>query len=183
MTCRNHASFRLLTVARRGSCGPTRELTCSAPSCWSRAPSPKCGRSFRRHLLDPRIAYFGSLENKTNSWMRRKINFLVGPQELLPAIVKRRKLQWLGHVTHHDSLSKTILWTVGGAAVSRRNAGWTTSNSGGSLLMPELLVIRASAEKARRRLLLSHPSCSPDDSARRATELNSDIARTIVYAV
>ena len=26
VTCPNHASFRLLTVARRGSCGPTRKL-------------------------------------------------------------------------------------------------------------------------------------------------------------
>ena len=26
VTCPNHASFRLLTAARRGSCGPTREL-------------------------------------------------------------------------------------------------------------------------------------------------------------
>ena len=26
VTCPNHASFRLLTIARKGSCGPTREL-------------------------------------------------------------------------------------------------------------------------------------------------------------
>ena len=30
-------------------------------------------------------------------------------KEALPATVKRRKLAWFGHITRHDSLSKTIL--------------------------------------------------------------------------
>ena len=33
---------------------------------------------------------------------------LVGPQEPLLATVKRWKLAWFGHITRHDSLSKTI---------------------------------------------------------------------------
>ena len=49
------------------------------------------------------------LEHKTNDWVQSKINFLVGPREPFLAIVKRRKLAWFGHVTRHDSLSKTIL--------------------------------------------------------------------------
>ena len=57
-----------------------------------------------RKLL--RIFY---LEHKTSIWVWSKINFLVGPEECLLAIVKRRKLAWFGHVTRHDSLSKTIL--------------------------------------------------------------------------
>ena len=57
-----------------------------------------------RKLL--RISY---LEHKTNDWVRSKINFFVGPQELLLATVKRRKLACFGHVTRYDSLSKTIL--------------------------------------------------------------------------
>ena len=57
-----------------------------------------------RKLL--RIFY---LEHKTNDWVRSEINFLVGPQESLLATVKRRELAWFGHVTRHDSLSKTIL--------------------------------------------------------------------------
>ena len=57
-----------------------------------------------RKLL--RISY---QEHKTNDWVRSKINFFVGPQELLLATVKRRKLACFGHVTRHDSLSKTIL--------------------------------------------------------------------------
>ena len=43
-----------------------------------------------------------------NDLVRSKINFPVGPQEPLLATVKRRKLAWFGHVTRHDSLSKTI---------------------------------------------------------------------------
>ena len=49
------------------------------------------------------------LEHKTNDWVRSKINFPVGPQKPPLATVKRRKLAWFGHVTRHDSLSKTIL--------------------------------------------------------------------------
>ena len=57
-----------------------------------------------RKLL--RISY---LEYKTNDLVRSKINFLVDPQEPLLATVKRRELEWFGHVTHDDSLSKTVL--------------------------------------------------------------------------
>ena len=53
-----------------------------------------------------RISY---LEHKTNGWARSKINFLVGPQEPLPATGKRRKHAWFGHVTRRNSLSQTIL--------------------------------------------------------------------------
>ena len=41
--------------------------------------------------------------------VRSNINFLVSPQEPILAVVKRRELAWLGHVTRHDSLFKTIL--------------------------------------------------------------------------
>ena len=45
-------------------------------------------------------------EHKTNDWVQSKTNSCVGPQELLLATVKRWKLAWYRHVTHHDSLSK-----------------------------------------------------------------------------
>ena len=48
-------------------------------------------------------------DHKTNDFVRMKINNLVGPQEPLLATVKRRKLVWFGHVTRHDSISKTIM--------------------------------------------------------------------------
>ena len=46
---------------------------------------------------------------KTNEWGLSKINFFVGPQEPLLEIVTRWKLAWFGHVTPHDSLTRTIL--------------------------------------------------------------------------
>ena len=57
-----------------------------------------------RKLL--RISYS---KHKTNDWVQIKIDFLVGPQEPLLANAKRQKLAWFGHVTRHDSLSKTTL--------------------------------------------------------------------------
>ena len=55
------------------------------------------------------------LEHKTSNWPQSEINFLVGPQEPPLATVKRQKLAWFGHVTIHDSLSKTVLQgTLGG---------------------------------------------------------------------
>ena len=52
------------------------------------------------------ISYLG---HKTNDWVRSKINFLGSSQEPLLATIKRQQLAWFGHVTRHDSLSKTSL--------------------------------------------------------------------------
>ena len=49
------------------------------------------------------------LEHTTNDLVRSKINVLVGPQEILLATVTKQELVWLGHVTRHDSLSRTTL--------------------------------------------------------------------------
>ena len=49
------------------------------------------------------------LEHKNIDWVQSKINFIVGLQEPLFATVKKWKLVWFGHVTRHDSLSKTII--------------------------------------------------------------------------
>ena len=43
VTCPNLVNYRLLTVGRRGSCGPMKKLILSAPSRWSCAPSRGCG--------------------------------------------------------------------------------------------------------------------------------------------
>ena len=55
-----------------------------------------------------KLLHISYLEHKTNNREQSTINFLVGPQEPLLATVKRQKLVWFVHVTHHDSLSKTI---------------------------------------------------------------------------
>ena len=41
--------------------------------------------------------------------MLSQILSLVGPQKALLEEVKRRKLDWFGHVTRHESLVKTVL--------------------------------------------------------------------------
>ena len=74
------------------------------PACWLWEKriddlEAECLRKFLR------ISYS---EHQTNDWMTSTINFHVGPQEPLLATVKRRKLARLGHVTHQDSLSKSI---------------------------------------------------------------------------
>ncbi|GFR88836.1 UDP-glucuronosyltransferase 2A1-like [Elysia marginata] len=48
-------------------------------------------------------------DHVTNESVRDLVVAYVDPQEPLLATVKRRKLAWFGHVTRHDSLSKTIL--------------------------------------------------------------------------
>ena len=69
------------------------------------ADSEKEGSSFRNQVPEATSPHL----HKTNDWVWSKINFLVSPQEPLLATVKRRKLEWFGHVTRHDSLYKTIL--------------------------------------------------------------------------
>ena len=120
-------------------------------------------QSLRKVLL---ISY---LEHKTNDWMRSEINVLVGPQEPLPATVKRRKLTLFRHVTRHNSLSKTILQ---GTLEDVRRRGrqrkcwmdnikeWT------SLPLPELLtrvsckkILKKKKKLTGRRSLLNRPSC------------------------
>ena len=102
-----------------------------------------------RKLL--RISY---LEHKTNDRVRSMINFLVGPREPVLATVKRRKLARFGHVTPHDSLSKTILqgtlegWRRRGR---QRKCSMDSIKEWTSLSMPEMFT-RASCRKDWKRI-------------------------------
>ena len=60
-------------------------------------------RCYRKIL---RISY---KDYVTNEEVRAKIQQAIGPHEYLPTIVKRRKLQRYGHVSHSSGLAKTIL--------------------------------------------------------------------------
>ena len=58
--------------------------------------------------------------------VRAKIQQAIGPHEDLLTTVKRRKLQWYGHVSHSSGLAKTI-WqgTVkGGRRQGRQRKRW-----------------------------------------------------------
>ena len=62
----------------------------------------------------------------TNKEVRAKIQQAIGPHEDLLTIVKRRKLQWYGHVSCLSGLAKTILQgTVkGGKRQGRQKKRW-----------------------------------------------------------
>ena len=53
-----------------------------------------------------RISY---KDHVTNEEVRAKIQQVIGPHEGLLTIVKRRKVQWYGHVSRSSGLAKTIL--------------------------------------------------------------------------
>ena len=69
-----------------------------------------------------RISY---KDQVTNEEVRAKIQQAIGPHEDL-TIVKRRKLQWYGHVSRTSGLAKTILQgTVkGGRRQGRQRKRW-----------------------------------------------------------
>ena len=65
-------------------------------------------------------------DHVTNEEVRAKKQQAIGPHEDLQTIVKRRKLQWYGHVSRSSGLAKTILQgTVkGGRRQGRQRKRW-----------------------------------------------------------
>ena len=124
----------------------------------------KCLRKFIR------ISYS---EHKTNVWVQSEMNSLMGPQELLPTTVKRRKLAWFRHVTRQDSFYITILQVVleeGDAVVGRGgNAGRTTLKSGHPCQY-QSCSHGPPAKRTGRGSLLDRPSCPLGDQIGQGTE-------------
>ena len=56
-----------------------------------------------------KILHISYKDRVTNEKVRAKIQQAIGPHEDLLTIVKRRKLQWHGHVSRSSGLAKTIL--------------------------------------------------------------------------
>ena len=71
----------------------------------------RCYRKIRRISLK---------DHATNEEVCAKIQQAIGPHEDLLTIVKRRKLQWYGHVSCSSGLAKTILQ---GTVKGRRRHG------------------------------------------------------------
>ena len=67
-----------------------------------------------------KILHISYKDHVTNEEVRAKIQQAIGPHEDLLAIVKRRKLQWYGHVSRSSGLAKTILQ---GTVKERRKQG------------------------------------------------------------
>ena len=92
------------------------------PVClWIMGPhsrAPKKNTSHKNDVLpqDTTISY---KDHVTNGEVRAKIQQAIGPHEDL-TIVKRRKLQWYGHVSRSSGLAKTILQ---GTMKGRRRQG------------------------------------------------------------
>ena len=73
-----------------------------------------------------KILHISYKDHVTNEEVRAKIQQAIGPHEDLLTIVKRRKLQWYGHVSRSSDLAKTILQgTVeGGRRQGRHRKRW-----------------------------------------------------------
>ena len=56
-----------------------------------------------------KILHISYKDDVTNEEVRVRIQQAIGPHENLLTIVKRRKLQWYGHVSRSSGLAKTIL--------------------------------------------------------------------------
>ena len=56
-----------------------------------------------------KILHISYKDHVTSEEVRVKIQQAIGPHEDLLIIVKRRKLQWYGHVSRSSGLTKTIL--------------------------------------------------------------------------
>ena len=72
-------------------------------------------RCYRK--IHTRITHKDQVPNKE---VRAKIHQAIGPHEDLQTIVKRRKLQWNGHISRSSGLAKTILQ---GTVKGRRRQG------------------------------------------------------------
>ena len=75
------------------------------PSFWclSGARHVVCGYDFTK------ILHTSYKDHVTNQEVRAKIQKAIGPHEDLLTVVKRRKLQWYGHVSRSSGLAKTLL--------------------------------------------------------------------------
>ena len=56
-----------------------------------------------------KILHISYKDHVTNEEVRAKIQHAIGPHEDLLTTVKRRRLQWYGHVSRSSGLAKTIL--------------------------------------------------------------------------
>ena len=73
-----------------------------------------------------KILHISYRDHVTNEEVRAKVQQAIGPQEDLLTIVKRRKLQWYGHVSRSSGLAKTILQgkVKEGRRQSRQRKSW-----------------------------------------------------------
>ena len=73
-----------------------------------------------------KILHISYKDHVTNEEVLAKIQQAIGPNEDLLTIIKRRKLQWYGHVSRSSGLAKTILQGIvnGGRRQGRQRKRW-----------------------------------------------------------
>ena len=109
---------------------------------------------FQNQMPEETFRYFLLGAQDQRLMCAEQISLLVGPHEPLLATVKRQKLAWFGHVTRHDSFSKTVLQAPLRVCdirwLGRGNAGWIFKEWT-YLPIPDVLT-RASCRKALKRI-------------------------------
>ena len=73
-----------------------------------------------------KILHISNKDYVANEEVRAKIQQAIGPHEDLLTTVKRRKLQWYGHVSSSSGLAKTIVQgtVTGGRRQGRQRNKW-----------------------------------------------------------
>ena len=73
-----------------------------------------------------KILHISYKDHVTNEEVRAKIQQAIGPHEDLLTTVKKRKLQWYGHVSRSSGLPETVLQGTpkGGRRHSRQKKMW-----------------------------------------------------------
>ena len=96
-----------------------------------------------------KILHISYKDHVTNQEVCAKIQQAIGPHEDLLTIVKRRKLQWYGHVSRSSGLAKTILkGTVkGGRRQGRQWKRWEDNTRERTGLMNQIIDPHSRAPK------------------------------------
>ena len=89
-------------------------------------PSQQSSKEEYKPWCYRKILHISYKDHVTNVEVRAKIQHAIGPHEDLLTIVKRRKLQWYGHVSSSSGLAKTILQCTvkGGRRQGRQRKRW-----------------------------------------------------------
>ena len=126
----------------------------------SRAPKKNTATEMRCYRKILHISY---KDHVTDEEVRAKIQQATGPHEDLLTIVKRRKLQWYGHVSRSSDLAKTILQgTVkGGRRQGRQRKRWKDIREWTGLEFAKSQ--RAMENRGKWRKLAAKSSVVPND--------------------
>ena len=118
------------------------------------------------HKCLRKLLHISHTEHKTNEFVRQLVFILAGKQEPLLAVVKRRKLAWYGHISRHDTLSKTIFQgTVEGKRSRGRPRKSWSDNVKDWTNQPTARTLRAAEDRHQWRAMAEEASILPPQRA------------------